>query len=206
MIYKKLVNTDKEEDVLFDVCIPCYEPSHKLNETLVNILESEYKATLPFKFIICVEKQSVVLNRVECLKYSNSKYVLWLDDDIAFQNKGWDKHLYDSMNSDEKMGLIGINIVHWQMHHLIKQPARPHGEVPALCGAVMFTRKVPEVSIDINYRASQWEDTDMCMQYVKAGYKVFQDNRLHVLHYNEEKNRDYDFNRPYFNKKWGLNW
>jgi hypothetical protein len=202
MIYQKLCNTTDPKEALFDICIPCWDKSQKLNETIGNIIDSEYKVTLPCKFIISIEKQSVVKNRLDCLKHSESPLVLWLDDDIAFQQKGWDKHLYDSIVADEKMGVIGVNVVHYRAP--TTAPSRPHGLVPDLCGAVMMTRKINGVQFDENYVKSQIEDTDYCWQVRKAGYKVFQDNRVWVRHYNEEVNRDYTNNGPYFNKKWNV--
>jgi len=203
-MYEKLLNTTKEEDVLFDICIPCWENSKKLNETIGNIIDSPVKVQLPVKFIINVQKQSVVKNRLDCLGRSKALYVLWLDDDIKFQTVGWDKHLYKKINSDPKLGVVGINIVHYQAAN--NNPTRVHGETVGVCGAVMMTRKIEGVDFDLNYVGSQWEDTDYCVTCTKAGYKVFQDNTLWALHYNEEKNRDYSHNQTYFNKKWGLNW
>lgn len=202
MIYEKLLNTKDESKVLFDICIPCWSPSQKLDETIANIIESNVKATLPCRFIIAVEKQSVVKNRLDCLSRSKSDLVLWLDDDISFQQKGWDKHLYDSITADEKLGVIGINVVHYKA--ATPNPTRPHGDVLDLCGAVMMTRKIPGVEFDNNYVKSQIEDTDYCWQVRRAGYRVFQDNRIWVLHYNQEVNRDYTNNGPYFNKKWNV--
>jgi len=203
MLYEKLINTNNPEDVLFDICIPCWENSHKLNETIGNVIDSPVKATLPIKFIISVEKQSVVKNRLDCLKRSQSQYVLWLDDDIQFQHKGWDKYLLEAIQNDPKIGVIGINIVHYRAED--NRPTRMHGDVPDVCGAVMMTRKIPGVQFDVNYVRSQIEDTDYCWQVRNAGYRVFQDNRLWARHYNEELNRDYNNNGPYFNKKWNVN-
>ena len=204
MIYEKLVNTANESEVLFDICIPCWENSKKLNETIGNIIDSPVKVTLPVKFIICVEKQSVVANRLGCLSRSKAPYVLWLDDDIKFQKPGWDKHLYEKIKNDPTLGVVGINVVHYQAP--TNSATRAHGETHGVCGAVMMTRKIPGIEFDTNYIGSQWEDTDYCVACTRAGYKVFQDNTLWVLHYNEEKNRDYTHNRSYFNKKWGLSW
>lgn len=203
MIYEKLLNTTNEVDVLFDICIPCWENSKKLNETIGNLIDSPVKVTLPVKFIISVEKQSVVKNRLACLSRSKSSLVLWLDDDIKFQEPGWDHILYEAMLRNIKFGVIGINVVHWQAP--TNAATRPHGEVPDVCGAVMMTRKIPGVEFDVNYLRSQIEDTDYCWQVRKAGYTVFQDNTLWVLHYNQEVNRDYINNGPYFNKKWNIN-
>ena len=204
MIYEKLLNTDNENDVKLDICIPCWENSKKLNETIGNIIDSDVKAELPIRFIISVEKQSVVKNRLDCLARSKSEFVLWLDDDIKFKHKGWDTYLFDKIQSDPKLGVIGINVVHWQAETNV--PTRSQGETNGVCGAVMMTRKIPGVEFDVNYVGSQWEDTDYCLSTCNAGYKVLQDNSIWVLHYNEEKNRDYSHNKAYFNKKWKLNW
>lgn len=202
MIYEKLLNTNNEADVVFDICIPCWENSKKLNETIGSIVDGPFKAELPIRFIICVEKQSVVNNRLGCLTRSKSKYVLWLDDDIAFKTPGWDKHLYNKIIDNPTYGVIGVNVVHYQAAD--NSPTREEGETSGVCGAVMMTRKIDGIEFDINYIGSQWEDTDYCVNCTKNGYKVLQDNSLWVLHYNEEKNRDYTHNRAYFIKKWGL--
>lgn len=202
MIKQKLFNTQNVNDVCFDICIPCWENSKKLDETITNIISSDAKVQLPINFIISVEHQSVVKNRLDCLSVSKSPFVLFLDDDIKFTKKGWDLHLYNRIKNEPKTGVIGINIVHWKAPD--NRPTRPSGEVPDVCGAVMMTRKVPGVEFDINYIRSQVEDTDACWQYRKAGYKVIQDNSLWCLHYNGEVNRDYDHNGPYFDKKWDV--
>ena len=200
MIYEKLVNTDKEADVKFDICIPCWENSTKLDETISNILESDFKVKEPVKFIISVEKQSVVKNRLDCLTRSKSPYVLWLDDDIKFVDVGWDYHLHQCITGNPKWGIVGVNVVHYKA--LDNRPTRPGGPIADVCGAVMMTRKIPGVQFDPNYIGSQWEDTDYCYQVRKAGYDVIQNNNLYVLHYNEEKNRDYTHNQAYFTSKW----
>lgn len=200
MIYEKLLNTDKESHVQFDICIPCWENSVKLDETIANVVESDVRAQMPIKFIISVEKQSVVKNRLDCLSRSKSSYVLWLDDDIKFQEQGWDWKLYNSLFTNPKRGITGVNVVHWQAAD--NRPTRPSGPLLDVCGAVMMCRKIPGVEFDPKYIGSQWEDTDYCYQVRQAGYEVVQDNSLWVLHYNEEKNRDYTHNRAYFNSKW----
>lgn len=203
MIKYKLLNCTNEKDVLFDVCIPCWEQSDKLKKTLDALLDGHRKLSLPCKLIISIEKQSVVKNRLDCLTVSKSPYVLWMDDDVIPVTEGWDKYLYNKIVNEPKTGVIGINIVHWKAPD--NRPTRTSGEVPDVCGAVMMTRKVPGVEFDVNYIRSQIEDTDACWQYRKAGYKVIQDNNLWCLHYNGEVNRDYDHNGPYFDKKWNVN-
>lgn len=202
MIKYILLNCDHEKDVVFDVCIPCWEDTKKLQETIHNITVSDFRITLPVKLIISIEKQSVVLNRFACLGVSYAPYVLWLDDDVQFKQRGWDKHLYDLVIADQKIGIVGVNVVNYKAMSF--NPIRQHGEINDVCGAVMMCRKISGVDFDKNYIRSQIEDTDYCWSVRKAGYKVLQDNRVYVLHYNEEINRDYTHNGTYFDKKWGV--
>lgn len=205
MLHRKLLNTDKESEVLFDICIPCWETSTKLDLTIASVIEGPNKVTLPCKFIINVAKQSVVANRLTCLTESKAPYVMWLDDDIQFREPGWDKILYDMIDEPEKIdkmkyGVIGVNVVHYKARTNVA--TRPHGFVSDVCGALMMTKKLPGVQFDSKYVGSQWEDTDYCYQVRKAGYGVYQNNNIWILHYNEEKNRDYTHNQAYFNSKW----
>lgn len=54
------------------------------------------------------------------------------------------------------------------------------------------------------FRRPSQENTDYCFSVRKAGYQVVQDNSIAVIHYNEEKNRNYTHNQAYFNRKWGI--
>lgn len=202
MIYRHLFNTKSEAEVLFDICIPCWELSAKLKQTIDGLSGGSSKVTLPAKLIVNIEKQSVVRNRVDCLKSSQSPFVLWLDDDVVFESPAWDLALWQRINREPKIGVLGIRVKHWQL--LEKTPQRPEGSVPDVCGAVMMTRRIPNVGFDDNYVGSQWEDTDYCFSVRKAGYQVVQDNSIAVIHYNEEKNRNYTHNQAYFNRKWGI--
>ena len=201
MIYRILSNTKNESDVQIDVCIPCWELSAKLKTTINALTNGPSKLSVPAKLILNVEKQSVVKNRLACLAESRSKYVLWLDDDVVFEKTGWDSYLLEKIQGNADVGVIGIRVKHWQL--LDRSPMRPSGFVEDVCGAVMMTRKIEGVNFDDNYVGSQWEDTDYCFSVRKAGYKVLQDNGIAVIHYNEEKNREYVNNRAYFNQKWG---
>jgi glycosyltransferase involved in cell wall biosynthesis len=201
MLYRNLFNTNSEKDALFDICIPCWELSLKLKQTIDGLGSGPARVKLPAKLIVNVDKQSVVRNRKACLQASRSPYVLWLDDDVVFEREGWDTRLWESIRANTKVGLIGIRVKHWQW--LDRTPIRPDGTVEDVCGAVMMTRRIPGVGFDDNYIGSQWEDTDYCFSVRKAGFDVVQDNSVAVIHYNEEKNRDHTHNRAYFNQKWG---
>jgi GT2 family glycosyltransferase len=98
--------------------------------------------------------------------------------------------------------VLGIRVKHWQLRE--NTPVRSEGKVPDVCGAVMMTRRVPNVNFDDNYVGSQWEDTDYCFSVRHAGYDVIQDNSIAVIHYNEEKNRNYTHNQAYFSRKWNI--
>lgn len=186
--------------MLFDICIPCWELSAKLKQTIDGLASGPSKVMLPAKLIVNIEKQSVVRNRVECLKSSKSPFVLWLDDDVVFENPGWDLALWQRISCEPTTGVVGIRVKHWQL--LESTPLRPEGSVPDVCGAVMMTRSIPSVVFDDNYVGSQWEDTDYCFSVRRAGYNIIQDNSIAVIHYNEEKNRNYTHNQAYFNRKW----
>lgn len=200
MIYRHLFNTKDENETLFDICIPCWELSPKLKQTIDGLTTGPGRVTLPAKLIVNIDKQSVVKNRHACLQASRSQFVLWLDDDVVFESPAWDVALWDKINADPKVGIIGIRVKHWRL--LDNTPLRPQGLVDDVCGAVMMTRKLANVNFDPEYIGSQWEDTDYCFAVRHAGFDVVQDNSISVLHYNEEKNRDYSHNQALFNRKW----
>lgn len=202
MLYRTLFNTRDERSVLFDICIPCWELSPKLKATIDSLATGPARIASPAKLIINVEKQSVVRNRSACLAESSAPFVLWLDDDVVFEQKGWDDYLWQRINHNPQVGVIGVRVKHWQL--LDRTPLRAEGLAADVCGAVMMTRKLPGVGFDDHYVGSQWEDTDYCFEVRKAGYHVLQDNRVSVLHYNEEKNRNYSDNQVYFCRKWGI--
>jgi hypothetical protein len=204
MIITTLLNTENENTVLFDVCIPCYSTSQKLIDTVNSITTGPNKITLPSKLILGIEKQSVVANRLACLTESKASYVLWLDDDVIFETPNWDVALFNSLYSDSSIGIVSIWAKNaWQLKKFGNSYKRPDGFVNDVCGAVMMCRKINNVNFDTNYVGSQWEDTDYCYAVRKAGYKVLQNNNLYCIHVNQEVNRNYSENEVYFKKKWG---
>ncbi|HVU33135.1 MAG TPA: glycosyltransferase [Opitutaceae bacterium] len=201
MIYRNVFNTRDDAAVLFDICIPCWELSAKLKQTIDGLTNGPGRVSVPARLIVGVEKQSVVRNRAACLAASRSPFVLWLDDDVVFDRPEWDAALWEEIVRNPRAGIIGVRVKHWQW--LDRTPMRPDGLVEDVCGAVMMTRRLSGVGFDDNYVGSQWEDTDYCFAVRQAGYDVVQNNNLSVIHYNEQKNGDHTHNRAYFNRKWG---
>jgi hypothetical protein len=183
------------------ICIPVYEQTKLLDATLYNISESKFRAVIDHDLVLCIAKQSVVLNRLACLAHSRTDLILWLDDDVEFRCAGWDLYLHHIIASDPTIGAVGINVVHHQNKDL--SPERKAGDVHDVCGAAFITRQIDGINFDPIYQGSQFEDTDYCFQLRQAGYRVVQDNGLYVIHHNTMKNAN-NFNALLFKKKWHL--
>jgi hypothetical protein len=196
LVYLERAASGKPE---FTICIPVYQHSDLLARTLENIRNSHFKAVASIDLVVSIEKQSVVQNRLDCLKHTNTDLVLWLDDDIEFQSAGWDLYLLYQMNSHKDIGALGINCVNYTANSL--KSDRTHGDVLDVCGAVMFTRRIDNVEFDPIYQGSQWEDTDYCYQVRRAGYRVVQNNGVYAIHYTQTRNASNN-NAAIFHAKW----
>lgn len=197
------LNTEDMDAVEFDICIPCYEDNPKLQETIDALTNGPYPITVPAKLIVNVEKASVVYNRLACLAFSNAPYVLHMDDDVVFASANWDRRLLNHMKNTDDVGLVGGAIYN--------RDGAVYGAYPNRCqemsnvpGAIMMCRKVQGVEFDDNYIGSQYEDTDICLQYRAAGLKVLADGFVKVRHYGGGLNNGGSVNKEYFEKKWGV--
>jgi len=183
---------------ILDICIPCYERTWKLDQTIKSI---EQTCDIEYNLIYNIEKQSVVLNRLACLKQSTSDYVLWLDDDIKFTTNDWASKTYNRLLNDKSIGVVGVEVVFPDT--MKPRHKRSGGFRKEVCGAFMMTRKLPNITFDKNYIKSQKEDTDYCYQVYTAGFKIYQDNTIKVLHYANRLNDNRKHNKQYFLSKWG---
>ncbi len=196
----KTIESPTNDLPTIDICIPCYQESWKLNQTIESIKET---CDVPYTLIVHIQKQSVVKNRLACLEKSTNPYVLWLDDDVKFTTRDWASKTLLRLMSNERLGIVGVRVIHSEFRK--PRYERNTGYRIDVCGAFMMTRKIPGVYFDEKYIASQAEDTDYCYQVIQKGYKIYQDNSIEILHFAPHKNVNASnkFNNTYFFQKWG---
>jgi GT2 family glycosyltransferase len=136
------------------------------------------------------------------LKYSSSKYVLLLNNDILFPDKKWltklvncaiknnasvvsPKLLYPN-DTIQFAGGTFDNQLRW-FHIGRFQPREKYStsrEVPAVTFAcVLIKRELLEEGLDEGYWIGQFEDLDFCCKVRSQGHKVFYCAEVSVYHY-----------------------
>lgn len=197
------------------ILIPTY-----LERSQVADLISEIEANSPGHevFASCT-KASASVNRNLCLdQIEVGETAIMLDDDISGFCPGWVEHL-----------LAGLTLPNAVMvsARLLKPDGKTFGitcsdcydptpdEIPVKGGktSILPTAAVAFVHaghrLDEKFIGSGYEDSDWCFQYRKSNpAAVFvQSNRCRLIHLNERKEgrgANWDHNKKYFHKKWGI--
>ncbi len=198
-----------KKDLTTDIVVPVYQPNHNLNRLLEEISQ---KTIPPYNLIVTCSMRSASINRNEGLNRSLSPYVIMCDDDIVELPFGWNRRLlYTLKENPEYMavsarlmnpdGTPGINVSNnYQLDpDVVETPM-----IPTACCIFRNTG----VRFDPRFIRAGWEDTDFFMELAtRYGGKFAIDNRVKVVHLNEEKNDGGAgnlYNRRIFMEKWGV--
>jgi len=137
----------------------------------------------------------------EILSISNSKYLMFLNNDITITDPNWLLKLVAIAESDETVGIIGCKLLYpddtiqhagiqfWpDIHRGVSQPHTHYSqieEVKAVTGACMFL-KVQLLQIiggfDELFSPFYYEDSDLCFRARKTGFKVVYAGNLSLRH------------------------
>lgn len=179
---------------MIDIVMLCYEYTDKTGRAVESIL----KHTTECNLILVHKRQSVALNRNEWMKRKLSDWYVMCDDDIEVSD-GWLEALEEQKAN--KVGIITCNMVFPNGSAFGSEQCKHDGEIGSACGALMLMRNIG-VLADENYVGSQWEDTDICMEYKKRGYKIISTHKTSFTHHTQGLQANNAENQNYFTRKW----
>jgi len=149
--------------------------------------------------------RSVACNTNIGLDKARGEFIIICGDDIEQLPDEWDKKLVDAMevtgasmvgprllNPDQSLQATNYNNFNLQSDYV---------QVSTMITACSIFRS-SKLHMDEGYKGSGYDDTDFCNQ---LGGTFFVANTVRMVHRNEKKNQFNEYNRTYFNKKWGLN-
>ena len=198
-----------------DICIPVYKGVKKrwgIKQTLKSLQRT---CDVDYNLIVKTGKGPIVEKRLLCLAESKQPYILWLDDDIQFTCHTWASRMLKRLLSKDNIGVVGVNEMrpNWRKYKPVKQ-----GSARIIFCGCMLTRKIPGIMFDTAYEALGAEDIDYLYQVRAAGYTVYQENRIVIIHHkrlDRERTREWRENKSnpahksnvdYFIQKWGCSW
>jgi hypothetical protein len=160
---------------------------------------------------------SASANRNLCLDQIGDTMAIMVDDDISGFYPGWTDDLLGPLVRDPFICMVSARLM--TPEGLVGQTcSRCYDLTPdeievksngfcVMPSAAIAFRNIG-LRFDENFRGSGFEDNDFCFQYLKANpsYKFIQSNRCKLIHANERKHQDenWEWNRHYFCRKWGV--
>ncbi|MDE1873762.1 MAG: glycosyltransferase family 2 protein [Candidatus Micrarchaeota archaeon] len=135
-------------------------------------------------------------------KYPGMRYVLWLNNDIIFNNRDWLQKMIDVAESDEGVGVVGCRLLypdgkiqHAGMRAGImplnlgrgdadKSVYRRITEVESTTGAVMLIKRevIEKIGLLDEHLYGGFEDVDYCLRAKSAGFKVMYAGDAAAIH------------------------
>jgi len=169
------------------------------------------------------------------LRIAKGKYIVLLNNDTIV-TEGWLSCLKSTLDSDEKLGIIGpisnsvgniqmisvdyddVKDMHlWAKKYTETQDTAfiPMKMVGFFC--VMMKREVFDKIgyLDENFGVGMFEDDDYCERIIQAGYDLGYTKKVFIHHFGsasfkkleDKKYREiWDRNKAYFEKKWNKKW
>lgn len=194
-------------DLEADIVVPAFRVGENLEKLLHEILK---KTAPPFNLILIGKEQSAAKNRNYGLNRSRSPYIIMCDDDIAYLPFAWNRRLIQTLKENPEImalsarlmnpdGSIGKNTAN---NFDLKNNLVVVNMIPTAC---CIFRKT-DIRFDERYIRAGWEDTDFFTQMkekLKGHFAI--DNRVKVVHVNEEKQGGGEMNREnmeLFLRKW----
>ena len=93
---------------LISICIPLYEHD-KHFDTLINSIKS-HDAGMPYEICVGESKNAACVNRNLAMKKAKSNFICQLDGDAAIIQDNWLKKMYDTLISNDNIGIVGCLI------------------------------------------------------------------------------------------------
>lgn len=194
----KSIYNNSGDEVSFEIIIAddCSDDlTTKINEIISNIIIVRNSENLRF-----------LKNCNNAVKYTNGKYILFLNNDTQVQ-KNWLSSLVKLIESDETIGAVGSKLLFknglmqeaggiiWNdasayNYGRNRYPALPEfnyvKEVDYISGAsLMIRRNIWEElgGFDENFSPAYYEDVDLCFSVRSMGYKVMYQPQSVVVHF-----------------------
>jgi len=166
--------------------------------------------------------QSASKNRNWCIEQAKNDLIVMMDDDVTGFYPGCFYNLvYPLISRPDKFSIVSIRCLGKDNNPcpMLGDPfTKPVGQYQkaihtletginvVLSACIAFYRT--NIRFDENYRAANYEDSDFCMQYNNKypDKEIIINNTCQLVHLNEQKKTEKDcnqYNRGYFNKKWG---
>jgi len=141
----------------------------------------------------------------ECLKMSNSEFIVTVQNDMIFKNSNWMMQLVNCLERNPEAGMVGAKLIYpngtiqhagatfdneGNWYHIGRgQPAHKFDqerEVPGCTSAVMIVRRsaIPNSGWNEDYLcAANHNDVEMCCLMRKNGWKILYCPSSMVIHY-----------------------
>lgn len=177
-----------------DVIMLCYEFTDKTARAVESVLKNTPECNL----ILVHKKQSVALNRNEWMRREISDPYVMCDDDIEVL-PGWLDILKAEMK--EGVGIVTMDMRRPDGTKFGSEQCHKEGEIGSACGALMLMRNIG-ILTDEKYVGSQWEDTDLCLQYRAKGFKIISTHKGYFIHHTQGIQAENTQNSLYFHQKW----
>lgn len=147
-----------------------------------------------------------ILNCNNASKQAQGKYLLFLNNDTIV-GKNWLKPMVDLIDSFQDIGIVGSKLIYadgilqeaggilWSdgTAHNYGKGGNPHGpefnylkEVDYVSGASLLVRTVLFEQIggfDDRYAPAYCEDSDLCMEIRRLGYRIIYQPRSEIIHF-----------------------
>jgi len=189
------------------ILVLCYEYTGFTKQTINTILDT---ATLDYNLIIHPNKAHSAANSNFLINRSPTEYMILVDDDLKFTQKGWDAKLMETLTTTPNAGCVVPRLFSSDGKNINAQSAVKKDSIVTgikAAGAVMAFKDCG-IRNDEHYVKTQYNDTDFLYQFIKEGMLVIVDGRVDVLHMKEATvgkgyTKEMKANKAYFNKKWG---
>jgi len=106
----QFVKSIKEEVPFISICIPLWEKDKWFDKLIKSI--KDHDAGIDYEICVGEGHYSAIHNRNVAQKKAKSNYILQLDGDAEILHDGWLKMMYDTLMSNENIGIVGC-IIEW---------------------------------------------------------------------------------------------
>lgn len=188
------------------ILVLCYQYTKYTEQTINSVLDT---ATSNYNLIIQPTMIDSAKNSNCLIDSSPTEYMILVDDDVMFRNKGWDECLIGALTLS-----LGVGVVVPRLFSANHDPINEQSHVPKdtimsgikSAGAVMAFRE-QGLRHDEAYKKTQYNDTDFLYQHLALNQLVIVDGRVDVLHMRKPNFSTpwNTANRAYFLKKWKMN-
>ena len=149
--------------------------------------------------------------------YPNTKYFVFLNNDLEFTDELWLKKLVDAAEKDPKIGVVGAKLLHSDgkidncgahisMSGLISLDSNPNLSkyTKLISGAAIMIKKDTISGIglfDETYLPFYGDETDYCERVRKAGYLIYYVSEASIVHGSQKSTHQINNIKPTFTRE-----